>query len=110
MTDLTRVATVETGLVAAVLQGTYGLWFIRKTGHGYQDEEVATPERLLELRRDGYALTGDVALYVALYGPKALQEPAVSQSALDADSAGYGAGVSLIGALAGDDGRDEGEW
>ena len=110
MTDLTRVATVETGLVATVRQGNYGLWFIRLTGNGFPTEEVASPERLLALRRDGYVLGGDVALYVALYGLKALQEPAVSQSALDADSAGYGAGVALIGALAGDDGRNEGEW
>ena len=101
---------LATRLLATVRQGNYGMWFVRLTGNGYPTDEAVTPERLLQLRHDGYALTGDVALYVALYGPKALQEPAVSQSALDADSAGYGAGVALIGALAGDDGRDEGEW
>ena len=79
----------ETRLMAEVKQGEYGLWFVRLTGSGYPTDEAATPERLLELRRDGYILTGDVELYVALYGPAELQEPELSQSAMDADSAGH---------------------
>ena len=78
-----------TRLMAEVKKGEYGLWFIRLTGNGYPTEEAATPERLLELRRDGYVLSGDVELYVALYGPPELQEPELSQAAMDADSAGY---------------------
>ena len=89
----------ETRLMAEVKQGEYGLWFIRLSGNGYPTDEAATPERLLELRADGYVLSGDVELYVALYGPAELREPWDSQAAMDADSAGYG-GVAFHGALA----------
>ena len=78
-----------TKLVAKVYQGNYGVWFVRLTGSGYPTEEIASPERLLALRADGYILGGDVELYVALYGPEELQEPEVSQAAMDADSAGH---------------------
>ena len=83
------ITTTETRLMAEVKQGEYGLWFVRLTGSGYPTDEAATPERLLELRRDGYILGGDVELYVALYGPAELREPWNSQAAMDADSAGH---------------------
>jgi len=83
------ITTTETRLVAEVKQGEYGLWFVRLSGNGYPTDEAATPERLLELRRDGYILTGDVEDYVDRYGPAELREPWNSQAAMDADSAGH---------------------
>ena len=80
----------ETRLMAEVYRGSYGCWNIRLTGNGAATEHaLIDPDKLLELRRDGYILTGDVELYVALYGPAELQEPELSQSAMDADSAGH---------------------
>ena len=97
------ITTTETRLVATVYQGNYGLWFVRVSGNGYPTEEVATPERLLALRRDGYALGGDVELFVDFYGPPELQEPYMTASEMDADSAGYG--YSYIGARCADYGH-----
>ena len=102
------ITTTETRLVATVYQGNYGLWFVRLTGHGYPtDEPLIDPARLLELRADGYVLGGDVELYVALYGPPELQEPEVSQAAMDADSAGY---PHFMHWGPGEYTRGEGEW
>ena len=90
----------ETRLVATVYEGNYGVWFIRLTGNGgYPIELEIESVDLLELRADGYILTGDVEDYVDRYGPAELREPWNSQSAMDADSAGYG-GVAFHGALA----------
>ena len=92
-----------------IKRGEGGAWYVTIEGNGYPaDFDVASVD-LVKIRDAGYVII-DPEHYCDLYKVPGLCEPAVSQSALDADSAGYGAGVALIGALAGDDGRDEGEW
>ena len=86
-----------------IKRGEGGAWFVTIEGNGYPaDFDVASVD-LVKIRDAGYVIV-DPEHYCDLYKVPGLCEPALSQSALDADSAGYGSGVALIGALAGDDG------
>ena len=101
----------ETRVLAAVRQrvtikrGIAVPWYVTIEGKGYAHDLHIESVDLVKLRDAGFVIV-DPEHYCDLYKVPGLCEPAASQSALDADSAGYGAGVALIGALAGDSGQD----
>ena len=87
-----------------IKRGEGGAWYVTIEGNGYPaDFDVASVD-LVKLRDAHYTII-DPEHYCELYKVPGLCEPAVSQSALDADSAGYG--YHYIGAMGADYGIEE---